>query len=96
MTRFSRRHFRLTSEFKTEKFSLYLYCAPILNSIKKERKFFCFGFLLCRMVGGLCPASRDWQAGKNSFPQTLFLFARLLWEFGFWKERSRNDKWKQN
>jgi len=86
----SRRQFRLRRNAKQKKFPIYLYCAPILNSIKKERKFFCFGFLLRRIIGGSCPASQDWQAGKNSFPQTPFLFARLLWGFGFLAEGKQN------
>jgi len=43
-------------------------------------------FCFAEEVGGFCLALLDWQAGKNSFPQTPFLFARLLWGFGFLAE----------
>jgi len=38
--------FPSVAEFKTEKFSIYLYYALILNSFKKERKIFYFDILL--------------------------------------------------
>ena len=51
------------------------------RAIKKFRKFFCFAILLTRNAEPLPPLPRLRRgklAGKNSFPQTPFLFARLL------------------
>jgi len=70
---------------KTEKFSLHflIFSRPIF-SFKRKRKFFCFVFLLIkekrkrsilnRKMAKACPE----RSRTDSFPQTPFLFALLL------------------
>jgi len=70
--------------------SHFLFCGRPIFSSKRKRKLFLLTSALNEQGGG---ASLR-QAGKNSFPQTPFLFARLL--SGFAKNFSEDDGLQNN
>ena len=63
----------------------------------KERKIFCFVFLLTQKAPPLptltAPSARYWRAGKNSFsPYPLFLPARFGRAENFWRNGLQNQR----
>ena len=56
---------------------IFLFAPPQIFFQLRKRKFFCFAFLLTQELRKRFPPPfRLRRAGKNSFPQTPFLFAR--------------------